>query len=116
MLRILIASPSKQLTQALAITLHNTANVMVAGLTETTAGTLVAARRMDFEVLILDAALPEAMSVWVQVRNEHPLIQVIVLADTPEQQEGWRTVGVQTILPREAPTQQLRAILLGALV
>jgi DNA-binding NarL/FixJ family response regulator len=81
---------------------------LVVGQTETPAGTLAAARRIDFEVLLLDASLPEAMPVWLQIQNEHPNLRVIILVDTPQQELAWQVIGVETTLLKNALIAQLQ--------
>lgn len=111
MLRVLIASPSKPLSQSFFAALRNLPATMVAGVTENATTTQVALQRMNLEVVLLDSDLPEAQQVWRLLRDRYPRLHVIVLVENAQQQTAWQVVGAETTLRKDASGVALREAL-----
>ena len=108
MIRVLIASPSGPLAGSLAAQLRNAPGTLVIGATESVVGALVALRRTNADVLLMDGNLPEAMRLWSQLKLDRPDLRVVVMAANPQQQEGWRVAGAQAALVKDFSARQLR--------
>ena len=115
MIRLLIADDHPVVRQGLVQILADDPDLVVAAEVDDGGAVLNALRRDDFDVLVLDIAMPEmsGLEVLAQVKQEHPGLPVIILSVHPEEHYASRVLrlGASGYLTKSgAPHELVEAI------
>ena len=115
MIKILIADDHTIVREGLKQIVANTAGLVVTGETATGRETLELIRKDDFDIILLDIAMPEkdGMAILKQLKQEKSKIPVLILSMYPEEQYAIRALkmGAAGYLTKvSAPDELIKAI------
>lgn len=115
MIKILIADDHAIVREGLKQVVADTTDLVVTGEAENGQETLELVRRSDFDVILLDIAMPEkdGLNVLKQLRKERPELPVLILSMYPEEQYAVRALkmGAAGYLTKvSAPDELIEAI------
>lgn len=115
MISILVVDDHALIRKGLKQLLDDTPDIRVTGEAESGVQAIKMAREQQYDLILLDIALPDKHGVDVlrQLKTEHPNVKVIVLSMYPEDQYGVRTLkaGALGYLNKQsAPDQLIGAI------
>ena len=118
MIRLLIADDHGIVRQGLKQIVSEHPGITVAGEASNGEEALELANREDFDVAIIDIAMPRrgGLDILKDLRRDHPGMKVIVLSISPEEQYAIRTLrdGASAYLNKSNATEELVPAILAA--
>jgi two-component system, NarL family, invasion response regulator UvrY len=115
MIKILVADAHATVRNGLKQIVANATDLLVTGEAENGQRTLELIRRHDFDIILLDIAMPEnnGMSTLKQLKREKPDLPILMLSMYPEEHYASRTIkmGASGYLSKiDAPDELIKAI------